>query len=211
MLFGMGLRKSRGREISSKEKAFYYKREAIQTDGNEICGALEVLTERKETVVCDDYFYTMLENSYANHRRKLRQNWLPIYVAGAFCTYAIVNIMKRFSERERSASWGNLLFLFIAVMLLVYMIFRKKKSADRLKRVRECIRERDHITAYQIRIDELVWYDNSDSESTDYVPYLLGQNILFRVTDDIFNNVCPGEYFTAAIVNTGMEKMFFLL
>ncbi|MGN0632912.1 MAG: hypothetical protein ACI4JW_03500 [Oscillospiraceae bacterium] len=211
MLFGERLHRARGREISNQEKRSYYKREAIQSEGSEICGALEVMTERVRPLVCDESFYYMLEKTYTDHRRKTRRNRSSILFAVLLCGFALIHTMKRFLDPIRTESTNGMLLLSIAVIFLIFTMFRRIRYAARLNRVGECIRQRANITAYPIRIDELVWHDNSDSESTEYVPYLRGENILFCVTNEVFNNACPGEYFTAVIVNTGREKMFFLL
>ncbi|MGN1416096.1 MAG: hypothetical protein ACI4XF_04595 [Oscillospiraceae bacterium] len=115
------------------------------------------------------------------------------------------------SEGKSPLFIADLRIMCIAAAVLIFVTWFRKKNGARVSDVRRCIECREGTTAFSFYMSELFWYDDSDSESVSYNAYLFAENILFYVSYDIFNNTSPGDYFTAVVVDTGFEKVFYIL
>lgn len=211
MLFRKILQKSRGREISRQDRDMYINKGAVQSDGNTLCPALEEHIKTKRPIVCDDRFYECLERLVKDKSGR-KSPLLNIFILTAmFMVLTSIQGSLVHAEGKSPLSIADLRIMCIAVAVLILVTKFRKKNSARVSDVRRCIERREGITAFSFYISELCWYDDSDSESVSYNAYLFSENILFYVSYDIFNNARPGDYFTAVVVDTGFEKVFYIL
>lgn len=106
---------------------------------------------------------------------------------------------------------SDLRIMSVAAGYLIFRMMYRKKTEAKQRGVRSCIEKREGVTAYYFYISELCWCDTSDADSVSTGAYLFAENILFDVSFDIFNSACLGDYFTAAVVDTGSEKLFYIV
>ncbi len=204
--------KSRGREISLQERDMYISRGDVQSDGRTLCPALAAIIRQKTPVVCNERIYHGLERT-VKEKNKIKSPILNVFVLTAIFMVlgSIRNILVHAGGKSPLFITDLRIMCFAAVYLLLMMRYRKKTDARRLNDVRRCIEQREGITAFNFYISELCWCDTSDGESTTYDAYLFSENIFFRVSYDMFNSAYSGDYFTAAVVDTGPEKFFYIV
>lgn len=211
MLVRKTLQKSRGREISRHDRDMYINQGAVQSDGKTVCPVLAELIKTKRPIACDDRFYEQLERA-VKEKSKRKSPLFNIFILTAmFMVLTSIQGSLVHAEGKSPLFIADLRIMCIAAVFLILVMRFRKTNGARLSNVRRCIERREGVTAFSFYISELCWYDDSDSESVSYDAYLLAENILFYVSYDIFNSISPGDYFTAAIVDTGSEKVFYIV
>ncbi|MGN1193998.1 MAG: hypothetical protein ACI4SB_00785 [Acutalibacteraceae bacterium] len=211
MLFRKILQKSKGRKLSRSEKDMYISRGAVQSDGGTLCPALDELIKTKTPITCDDGFYERLERS-VKEKSKGKNPLFNIFILTAmFMVLTSIQGSLVHAEGKSPMFIADLRIMCIAVIFLLLVKIFKKKNGARLNDVRRCIERREGVTVFSFYINELCWYDDSKSDGVSYDAYLFAEKMLFYVSYDMFNSARPGDYFTAVVVDTGFEKVFYIL
>ncbi|MGN0642437.1 MAG: hypothetical protein ACI4JJ_04765 [Huintestinicola sp.] len=211
MLFRKILQRSKGRKLSRSERDMYISRGAVQSDGGTLCPALDELIKTKTPITCDDRFYERLERAVKEKSKRKKPLFNIFILTVMFMVLTSIQGSLAHAEGKSPLFIADLRIMCIAVAVLIFVVRFRKKNGARLSDVRRCIERHEGVTAFSFYISELCWYDDSDSESVSYDAYLFAENILFYVSYDMFNSACPGDYFTAAMVDTGFEKVFYIL
>ncbi|MGN0618089.1 MAG: hypothetical protein ACI4J7_03615 [Ruminiclostridium sp.] len=211
MLFRKTLNKSKGKEISRRERNIYISNGAVQGDGKTLCPALAELLKTKSPVIPDEQLCLQLERSIRENNKK--KSPLPSLVSLIVIFIALTVLQGLFPKSEGKTPFfiADLRIVCVAVGFLLLLLRGRNKSAAKLNAVFDRINRREGISAFKMYVSELMWCDLSDDDGVLYDSYICSENILFDVSYDIFNSACPGDYFTAAIVDIGTEKIFFIV
>lgn len=109
-----------------------------------------------------------------------------------------------------SLSITYLRIMGIAVVIFISGMMYKKKTGAKQSDIRRHIELREGVTAFSFYISELCWHSSGPDTDTDDA-YLVSENILFSVSYEMFNSARHGDYFTGVVVDTGLEKLFYIV
>ena len=210
MWFRKTLHTSKGREISNQEKEMYIRAGAVQSDGGTLCPALAEIIGQMPPVRCNERIYQELERKVKENSER-KSPWIYISIAaGIFMVvFSTLGIFAQVDEKM-SLIATYLRIFSIAGVFLVFMFLRNKKASAKQSDIRRCVERREGITAFSVYIRELCWYD-PDPDIVTYDAYLVSENILFSVSYDMFNSARRGDYFTGVVLDTGLEKIFYIV
>lgn len=127
--------------------------------------------------------------------------------------YMIVfSIQGFFSQinKEPSLVITYLRIMGIAVVISISGIMYNKKASAKQSDIRRCIERHEGVTAFSFYISELCWHSSGPDTDADDA-YLVSENILFSVPYEMFNSARRGDYFTGVVVDTGTEKLFYIV
>ena len=210
MWFRKILQTSKGREISYQEKEMYIRRGAVQSNGGTLCPALAELMRQMPPALCDEHIYQGLERA-VKEKSGRKSPWISIFIMMAI--FMIVFSTQGFFVQANEKSLLVTTYLRImcfAAISLVWMMRYKKRTGAKQSDIRHCVERREGITAFSFYISELCWHSH-DPDINTYDAYLVSENILFSVSYDMFNSARPGDYFTAVVVDTGAERIFYIV
>lgn len=210
MWFRKILQTSKGREISDQENDMYIRAGAVQCYGGTLCPALAEIIGHKPPVPCDERIYQGLERKDKEISER-KNHWTYIFIITAIfmSVYSILGFFSGIKE-DLSLSTSYLRIMGIAAVILISGIMYKKKAGAKQSDIRRHIEQREGVTAFSFYINELCWHNSGPDTNTDDA-YLVSENILFSVPCEIFNNACRGDYFTGVVVDTGTEKLLYIV
>ncbi len=210
MWFRKILQTSKGREISHQENEMYIRAGAVQWYSGTLCPALAELIGQKPPIPCDERIYQGLELK-VKEKRARKSPWIYIFIMTAI--YMIVfSIQGFFSQinKEPSLVITYLRIMGIAVVIFISGIMYNKKASAKQSDIRRCIERHEGVTAFSFYISELCWHSSGPDTDADDA-YLVSENILFSVPYEMFNSARRGDYFTGVVVDTGTEKLFYIV
>lgn len=210
MWFRKILQTSKGREVSHQEKEMYIRRGAVQWDGGTLCPALAKLIGQMPPVRCDERIYQELERK-VKEKSVRKSPWIYISIAAGIFMVVFSTLGFFAQVDEKIPLIVTYLRIFgISAVFLVFMFLRNKKTSAKQSDINHCVERREGITAFSVYISELRWH-SPDPDINTYDAYFVSENILFGVSYDMFNSARRGDYFTAVVVDTGYEKLFYIV
>lgn len=190
-------------KITGKEVSMYERAKKLETNSRKCLNA--DFFERYASIYYgySDIFYEKLCDTVKKNELSSRPV-IPLIISLVFTVTIILPSIPLMLSDIKTFLTG-----LIPTAYLVYAVYAISKENSKIKRILECVTQRQNVFAFTLDIDGAHMYKDYDDDSPTYYYYIRSGQFLVRVTKKLYDKASPDRRLVCVIIGSENEKIFY--